>query len=138
MKITKIRSEGLSALSYLVSSGTEGFVIDPRRDASVYHELATESGITITHIFETHRNEDYVTGSLELQSLIPKSEICHSKETKFGFGEIALSDGEEFKIGNLKVTCMNTPGHTDDSMCYLVADTSNSDPSVMFTGDTLF
>ncbi|MGY5858033.1 MAG: rhodanese-like domain-containing protein [Candidatus Thorarchaeota archaeon] len=139
MRITTIRSEGLAALSYLVSSRNEAMVIDPRRDASIYHNLAKESGIKITHIFETHRNEDYVTGSVELQSYIPDAEIGHSKETKFGYGDLDISDGEEFKIGSLKVTCLNTPGHTDDSMCYVVADTAvGLHPTNMFTGDTLF
>jgi len=139
MRITTIRSEGLAALSYFVSSKSEVMVIDPRRDALVYHNLAKESGVKITHIFETHRNEDYVTGSLELQSYFPDAEIGHSKATKFGYGDLDLSDGEEFKIGTLRVTCLNTPGHTDDSMCYVVADTAiGPNPIVMFTGDTLF
>ncbi|MHA1288867.1 MAG: MBL fold metallo-hydrolase, partial [Candidatus Thorarchaeota archaeon] len=139
MRITTVRSEGLAALSYFVCSKKEAMVIDPRRDASVYHNLTKESGINITHIFETHRNEDYVTGSVELQSYVPESEIGHSRETKFGYGDLNLADGEEFKIGELKVTCLNTPGHTDDSMCYVVADTAvGFNPIVMFTGDTLF
>lgn len=139
MRITIIRSEGLAALSYFVSSEDEAMVIDPRRDALVYHNLATKSDTRITQIFETHRNEDYVIGSLELQSHVPDAEIGHSKATKFGYGENNLADGETFQIGNMKVTCLNTPGHTDDSMCYVVADTSvGLEPIVVFTGDTLF
>jgi len=139
MRITTIRSEGLAALSYFVSSENEAIVIDPRRDALVYHNLAINSDTRITHIFETHRNEDYVIGSLELQSHIPDAEIGHSRATKFGYGDNSISDGETFQIGNMKVTCLNTPGHTDDSMCYVVADTSvGPEPIVVFTGDTLF
>ena len=139
MRITTIRSEGLAALSYFVSSDNEAVVIDPRRDASIYHNLAKESDIKITYIFETHRNEDYVTGSFELKSYTPDAKIGHSKETKFRYGDLDLSDEEEFKIGKLKVTCVSTPGHTDDSMCYVVVDTTvGPDPIVMFTGDTLF
>ncbi|MBE0527533.1 MAG: MBL fold metallo-hydrolase, partial [Candidatus Thorarchaeota archaeon] len=93
----------------------------------------------ITHIFETHRNEDYVAGSLELQSYVADAEIGHSKATQFGYGDITISDGEMFQIGMMSVTCLNTPGHTDDSMCYAVADTTVSpNPIVVFTGDTLF
>ncbi|MHA1863757.1 MAG: MBL fold metallo-hydrolase [Candidatus Thorarchaeota archaeon] len=139
MRITTIRSEGLAALSYFVSSENEAIVIDPRRDALVYHNLAIKSDIRITHIFETHRNEDYVIGSLELQSHVPDAEIGHSQATKFGYGDNSISDGETFQIGNMKVTCLNTPGHTDDSICYVVADTSvGPEPTVVFTGDTLF
>ncbi len=139
MRITTIRSEGIAALSYFVSSKKEAFVIDPRRDALVYHNLAKESDCKITHIFETHRNEDYVIGSLELQSYNLSADICHSKATKFGYGDIELADDEEFKIGHMKVVCRNTPGHTNDSMCYIVTDlSSSSGNTIMFTGDTLF
>lgn len=139
MRITTIRSEGLAAQSYFVSSKNEAVVIDPRRDALVYHNLAKELDCKISHIFETHRNEDYVIGSLELQSYNPSAEICHSKATKFGYGNMDLADGEDFKVGSLKIICRNTPGHTDDSMCYVVTNSSTSpNQTVMFTGDTLF
>ena len=139
MRITTVRSEGIAALSYIVTTKDKAMVVDPRRDALVYHVMAKDLNCKITHIFETHRNEDYVTGSLELQSYYPSAKICHSKATKFGFGNIDLEDGEEFKIGSIKVTCRNTPGHTDDSMCYLVTEASTSpSQAAMFTGDTLF
>lgn len=139
MKITTIRSEGLAALSYYVSSDGEAFVIDPRRDALVYDELANEENARIRYIFETHRNEDLVTGSLELKDLIPEAEICHSDATNFGFGDHSLADEDEFTVGGMRIRCINTPGHTDDSMCYAVSDTSiGADPVVVFTGDTLF
>ncbi|MFW9893225.1 MAG: rhodanese-like domain-containing protein [Candidatus Thorarchaeota archaeon] len=139
MRITTIRSEGLSALSYFVSSGDEALVIDPRRDAYIYAQLAEEKGVQISHIFETHLNEDYVIGSLELQNRAPDSKIAHSKETSFKYGNIRLHDEDTFNVGNMHVTCLHTPGHTDDSMCYVIADESVSpDPIVAFTGDTLF
>jgi hydroxyacylglutathione hydrolase len=139
MKITTIRSEGIAALSYLVSSEGYGVVIDPRRDASIYHELAAREDVEIVYIFETHRNEDYVIGSLELQSLVPTAEVGHSNATNFQYGEHSLADGETFKIGKMQITCCSTPGHTDDSMCYVLSDQSvGSDPIVAFTGDTLF
>ncbi|MFX1485446.1 MAG: MBL fold metallo-hydrolase, partial [Promethearchaeota archaeon] len=139
MRITTIRSEGLSALSYFVSSGDEALVIDPRRDAHIYVQLAEDKGVQISHIFETHRNEDYVIGSLELQNVAHDSKIAHSRETAFKYGDIRLQDGDVFNVGNMHVTCLYTPGHTNDSMCYVVADRSvSTDPIVAFTGDTLF
>jgi hydroxyacylglutathione hydrolase len=139
MKITTIKSQGLAALSYYVSSNDEAFVIDPRRDAEVYYELAREENAKIRYIFETHRNEDFVTGSLELKEMVPDAEICHSDQTSFGFGDQSLSDDEEIEVDGMKVRCMNTPGHTFDSMCYVISDLSiGQDPAVVFTGDTLF
>jgi hydroxyacylglutathione hydrolase len=139
MRIRTIKSEGIAALSYFISSGSEAMVVDPRRDASIYREIALEEGVEITYIFETHRNEDYVTGSLELKNMVPEARIGHSDQTNFRFGDDSLSDEETIKIGNMRVTSLQTPGHTDDSICYLVADLSvGADPIVAFTGDTLF
>ncbi len=139
MRIRTIRSEGLAALSYFVSSGSEAMVVDPRRDAAIYHQIADGEGVEITHIFETHRNEDLVIGSLELKNLLPEARICHSNQTNFKYGDDHLADGETFVIGNMHVTCLQTPGHTLDSVCYAVGDRSvGSDPIVAFTGDTLF
>lgn len=114
-------------------------VIDPRRDVEIYRQLAIEEGVEIVHIFETHRNEDFVTGSLELQAIFPDARIGHSNQTNFQFGDDSISDSETFTVGKMKVTCIQTPGHTLDSICYLVADGSvGSNPSIAFTGDTLF
>ncbi|MBD3406950.1 MAG: MBL fold metallo-hydrolase [Candidatus Lokiarchaeota archaeon] len=139
MKITTIKQDGLAHLSYFVSSDDEAIVIDPRRDAQIYIDLANKHQVEIKYVFETHRNEDYVIGSLELQNRYPSLKIGHSKETKFKYGEIKLGDEDEFKVGSVKVVAMHTPGHTNDSMCYMLIDSSvSNDPIVIFTGDTLF
>jgi hydroxyacylglutathione hydrolase len=139
VRITTVRSKGLSHLSYLVTSMDEAMVIDPRRDAAIYAEMAKEQQVSISHIFETHRNEDYVIGSLELRSYVPEVKIGHSKRTKFGYGDLNIADGDQFTVGSMRITCANTPGHTMDSICYICADESVSkDPLVVFTGDTLF
>jgi hydroxyacylglutathione hydrolase len=139
MRITTVRSEGLAQLSYFVSSEGEAMVIDPRRDVDVYLKLAAESHSQISHVFETHRNEDYVVGSLEIKYHVPSVQIAHSKETGFKYGDISIAHHESFRIGDMQVTCLHTPGHTDDSICYLVADTSvGPTPLLVFTGDTLF
>lgn len=139
MKITTIRSAGLAHLSYFVSSKSEAMVIDPRRDCDIYVELANSEEANIVNIFETHRNEDYVTGSLELQELVPNSRIGHSNATNFGFGDDSISDEESFRVGEIRITALQTPGHTNDSICYAVSDSSmGPDILVLFTGDTLF
>ncbi len=139
MRIRTIKSEGIAALSYFVSSRREAMVIDPRRDAAIYKQLADEDDVEITHIFETHRNEDYVIGSLELKAMVPESRIGHSNQTNFHYGDDSIADGETFTIGKMSISCIQTPGHTDDSICYAVADRSvGPNPIVTFTGDTLF
>jgi hydroxyacylglutathione hydrolase len=79
MKVDVIKSEGLAHNSYLLVSDGEAAVIDPRRDCAIYAEQASRSCAKIKYILETHRNEDYVIGSLELQNMT-EAEIAHSKE----------------------------------------------------------
>jgi len=138
MLLDIIKSKGLAHNSYFLSDGEEALVVDPRRDCMVYTQLAKRDCVKIKYIMETHRNEDYVTGSLELQD-ITNAEIAHSKETPFKYGDHNLSDGETLNVGNLKIKALYTSGHTNDSMCYVVYESANSnDPMMVFTGDTLF
>ncbi len=138
LRVIPVKQEGLAHISYFVVSDHEAVVIDPRRDADIYFDMAAETGSKIVWVLETHRNEDYVIGSLEIQDRSPSTTIGHSDKTEFKYGE-SLRDGEQITVSQMKITCINTPGHTDDSMCYLMADTSVSeDPIVCFTGDTLF
>lgn len=69
MLLEKIKSDGLAQLSYILGDGDEAIVIDPRRDCDVYLDIAAHEGMCITHIFETHRNEDFAIGSLDLARL---------------------------------------------------------------------
>ena len=137
MLLEIIKSKGLAHNSYFLADGEEALVIDPRRDCLVYTQLAKRECTKIKYILETHRNEDYVIGSLELQNLT-EAEIAHSKETHFKYGEHNLGDGETLNIGSLKLKALYTPGHTNDSMCYVVYDSLSNDPLMAFTGDTLF
>ncbi|AKB29012.1 Metallo-beta-lactamase family protein [Methanosarcina siciliae T4/M] len=138
MIFERIKSEGLAHLSYLIGSGDEAIVIDPRRDCQVYFDLARSKGMTIKYIFETHRNEDYVIGSLELEKLTGAG-IYHGSGVDFKYGNIIKKDGQEFGFGALKLTAMHTPGHTDESMSYALTDPdAGKEPIMVFTGDALF
>ena len=137
MIIKKIKSDGLAHLSYFVGLEHEALVIDPRRDCQVYLDMAQREGMTILHIFETHRNEDYVIGSLELAHLTGAT-IYHGAGLDFKYGE-PLKDGQEFRFGKTKITALHTPGHTDESMSYTLTDLdTGKDPLMVFTGDALF
>ena len=114
-------------------------IIDPRRDTDIYFDIAKQNKAEIRYVFETHRNEDYVIGSCDVKHRAPSSQIGHSDATRFKYGDLQIADGDVFTVGKIRVTCLNTPGHTDDSMCYLLSDESvGSDPVAVFTGDTLF
>ena len=138
MKLYTVRSEGLAHNSYFLSDGEEAAVIDPRRDCKIYMRLAHKECVRMKYVFETHRNEDYVIGSLDLKRLT-QAEICHSKQLAFKYGEHNLDDGEILKVGNLQIKALYTPGHTDESLCYAVSNIEKSaQPTMIFSGDTLF
>ncbi|MFC1910078.1 MBL fold metallo-hydrolase [Chloroflexota bacterium] len=137
MFFQRIKSEGIAHNSYMVASGSEAFVVDPRRDCQVYVDLARQEGVRIRYIFETHGNEDYVVGSLELQQSTG-AEIFHGPGLEWKYGNM-LSERQEFIIGRLKLTAIGTPGHTHESMSYVLTDISTGNEAVIvFTGDALF
>ena len=114
-------------------------IIDPRRDTDIYFDIAKQNKTEIRYVFETHRNEDYVIGSCDVKHRVPSAQIGHSDTTRFKYGDLQIADGDIFTVGKIRVTCLNTPGHTDDSMCYVLSDESvGSDPVAILTGDTLF
>src|SRR4030043_429991 len=133
MILERIKSEGIAHNSYLIGSGSDAAVIDPRRDCQIYVDLAQQKGLRIKYIFETHRNEDYVIGSIELRK-ISGAAIYHGTGLDWKYGNTSL-DGQEFQIGSLKLTAIHTPGHTDESTSYALADLASGKATVMvFTG----
>jgi hydroxyacylglutathione hydrolase len=137
MIFERIKSEGIAHNSYLIGSENDAAVIDPRRDCQVYIDLAQQRGLKIKYIFETHRNEDYSIGSVELNHFTG-ADIYHGLGLAWKYGN-TLREGQQFQIGKLRLTAIHTPGHTDESMSYAVADLSTGEATVMvFTGDALF
>jgi hydroxyacylglutathione hydrolase len=136
MLFERIESEGLAHYSYLIGDGKEAVVIDPRRDCGVYVEKASKAGFRIKYILETHRNEDYVIGSVELAARAD-AEIWHADDQMdYQYGQ-PVEDGQVWRVGRLKVEAMHTPGHTPGSMSYLIYDHEGA-PWAVFTGDALF
>lgn len=139
MDIQTFKAKGLAQLSYLVSSGSKAFIIDPQLDCEQYIEAALKANVAITCIFETHRNEDFISGAAALAKYydIPVYHGQHSDGTIEYASYVA--DGDSFDIGDLHVKVIETPGHTKDSICISVADTAISKEEIaLFTGDTLF
>ncbi len=136
MLFERIVSKGLAHYSYLVGDKNEAVVIDPRRDCQIYADKSTAEGMRILHILETHRNEDYLIGSLELARLTG-AEIWHAdSQWEYRYGK-AVKDGQRWKVGRLEIEALHTPGHTPGLMSYLLRDPSGI-PWVLFSGDTLF
>jgi hydroxyacylglutathione hydrolase len=137
MILERLKSKVVAHLSYFVASHTSAFVVDPQRDVQPYIDLAKRHEVNIKHIFETHRNEDYVIGSVELAEASGAS-IHHGAWPDFMYGE-TLKDGESFTVGHLEVTAIHTPGHTPGCYSFSVVDAlTGKQPAMVFTGDTLF
>jgi hydroxyacylglutathione hydrolase len=137
MLIQTIKSEIVSHLSYIIGSNNEAAVIDPRRDCQVYVDIADKWGTKIKYIFETHRNEDYVTGSLELKKRT-NATVFHGPGLDWKFGK-TIQNNQEINFGLLKITALHTPGHSPESTSYVLSDLESSNqPIMVFTGDTLF
>lgn len=134
MFVERIISEGLSHFSYIAGDEDEAFVIDPRRDIDAYIKIAETNCCAIKFVFETHRNEDYLIGSLRLEKETG-CRIIHSNRLDFGYGEPA-SEGEMFDIGGMKLKILETPGHSPESLSFVFF--SSGEPWCVFTGDTLF
>jgi hydroxyacylglutathione hydrolase len=136
MLFERIESEGFSHYSYLFGADDAAAVVDPRRDCLVYAENAAREGMRIRYIFETHRNEDYLSGSLELASMTG-AEVWHAdRQWDYRYGT-AVQDGQKWRVGGLLIKAMLSPGHTPGMMSYLLHDGEGA-PWIVFTGDALF
>ena len=137
MWFERIVAEGLSHNSYMIGSGGKAAVIDPRRDCGVYLILADRHDTVITHIFETHRNEDYVSGAPELAHRC-NAPVYHGSRMDFAYGN-GVREGDRFTLGTLELSVIETPGHTEESITLVLVDTEVSrEPYMVFSGDTLF
>ena len=132
-----IKSEGLAHKSYFIGSKGEAAIIDPRRDCDRYVDYSKKYQMKITHIFETHINEDYVIGSKELSKRVG-AEIYHGNNPEYSYGNV-VAQGDKFKIGDIELEILETPGHTTESISITLKDKGVSDDVYMvFTGDALF
>ncbi|CAJ37779.1 MBL fold metallo-hydrolase [Methanocella arvoryzae] len=140
MILRNLKAEGLAHNTYFIASGEEAVVIDPRREPADLREcldLARESGAIIRYILETHRNEDFVHGSLELEKMTGAT-IYHGASLPFKYGQ-PLRDGDRITFDKLSILTMETPGHTPESLTYVLYDQKYPDePLATFTGDALF
>jgi glyoxylase-like metal-dependent hydrolase (beta-lactamase superfamily II)/rhodanese-related sulfurtransferase len=136
MYVKQLYTGCLSEAAYFIESNGEAAVIDPLRDTELYTELAKEQNATIKYIFETHFHADFVSGHLDLARQT-KATIVYGPHTETTYPVHIAKDGEIFKIGNITLEVIHTPGHTLESSCYLLRDENNK-PYCIFTGDTLF
>jgi glyoxylase-like metal-dependent hydrolase (beta-lactamase superfamily II)/rhodanese-related sulfurtransferase len=136
MKIEQIYTGCLAEAAYYIESNGEAAIIDPLREVGPYLAKADKNGAKIKYIFETHFHADFVSGHIDLAEKTGAT-IVYGPTATTAFQAHVAADGEQFKIGDLTITTLHTPGHTLESTCYLLTDANGKDYCI-FTGDTLF
>jgi hydroxyacylglutathione hydrolase len=136
MKIEQIYTGCLAEAAYYIESNGEAAIIDPLREVQPYLKKANDAGATIKYIFETHFHADFVSGHIDLARQSGAS-IIYGPTAKTTFDSHIAVDGEEFKIGDLTIRTLHTPGHTPESTTYLLLG-KDGRPYCIFSGDTLF
>src|SRR5271165_3824250 len=128
----------LAHASYMLGSEGEAVVVDPQRDVEIYLEAAQKQNLQIRHIFETHLHADFVSGHRELAARTGAT-IYIGKAAGATFPHVDVTDGFELRVGKLRISALETPGHTPESICLVIADEEKSErPWAALTGDTLF
>jgi hydroxyacylglutathione hydrolase len=128
----------LAQASYLIGDGGEAAVVDPRRDIEEYVEEARANGFTIRHVIETHLHADFVSGHREL-SARTGAKIHLGAAAGAKFEHVAVREGDELRVGSVRLRFLETPGHTPESVSILVFESVEAEiPAAVLTGDTLF
>lgn len=144
MFFQQIYDKTLAQASYFIGcqAKNEAIIIDAKRDIDTYLHIAEQNNMRITHIAETHIHADFLTGSRELAQVTGANLYLSDEggaDWQYEFPHVGLKDGDTIKVGNLTLDVIHTPGHTPESICFLLRDHPASDKPVMiFTGDFVF
>lgn len=136
MKVEQIYTGCLAQGAYYIESNGEVAIIDPLREVQSYIDKANENNAKIKYIFETHFHADFVSGHITLAEKTG-AKIIFGPNATTSFEAHIAKDEEVFKLGNLSIKVLHTPGHTMESTTYLLHDEAGKDHA-LFTGDTLF
>jgi hydroxyacylglutathione hydrolase len=135
--ILTIQTPSLGDRSYLVSDGTVAFVVDPQRDIDRVLALTASRGIAVTHVFESHIHNDYVTGGLALARATGAAYHVNAADA-VAFDRIPIIDGDVVPVGpSMRVRVIATPGHTFTHLAYALEDTATGEALAVFTGGSL-
>ena len=136
MVIEQIYTNCLAQGAYFIESNGEVAIIDPLREIDSYINKADKLNAKIKYIFETHFHADFVSGHVTLSEKTGAN-IVYGPLANPTYDAIIAEDKQEFKIGNITIIALHTPGHTMESTTYLLRDKDGKDHCI-FSGDTLF
>ena len=133
--VIPIETPGLGDRTYLVHDGAVALVVDPQRDYDRVLAVAEEASVRITHVFETHIHNDYVTGGLALSREVGAAYHVNADDP-VAFERVGVADGDVVEVGDtMRVTAVHTPGHTHTHLSYALA--TEEGPVAVFTGGSL-
>ena len=137
MKIKQFEDKNLSHYSYAILSDCEKKIvlIDPARNPQQYIDYAKENDAQITGVIETHPHADFVSSHLEFHKTLG-AKIYAGKLVNALYPHQTFDDGDHIQLGKIKLSAINTPGHSPDSICILLEHDGKQ--KAIFTGDTLF
>ena len=136
MNVEQIYTGCLAQGAYYIESKGEVAIIDPLREVKPYLDRAKLDDAKIKYIFETHFHADFVSGHVTLAKETD-APIIYGPNANPSFDAIIAKDGQEFKLGDVTIIALHTPGHTMESTTYLLKDKDGKDHAI-FSGDTLF
>ncbi|MBT8273029.1 MAG: MBL fold metallo-hydrolase [Bacteroidia bacterium] len=136
MKVEQLFTGCLAEMAYYIESNGEAAIIDPLRETEPYIRMAESDNAKIKYIFLTHFHADFVSGHVDLAKKTGAT-IVYGPNAETSFDFHSGKDNEEFKIGDVTLKLLHTPGHTMESSSYLLIDDQGKTPYV-FTGDCLF
>ncbi|WP_426429619.1 MBL fold metallo-hydrolase [Winogradskyella sp. HB-48] len=136
MKIEQLYTGCLAQGAYYIESQGEVAIIDPLRETQQYIDKAKANNAKIKYVLETHFHADFVSGHVDLAEKTGAT-IVFGPGAKTAYNIYSASDGEELKLGELTIKVLHTPGHTLESVTYLLKDKNGKDYAI-FSGDTLF
>ncbi|UMG91620.1 MBL fold metallo-hydrolase [Nocardioides sp. TF02-7] len=135
LTVRTLETPSLGDRSYVVHDGEVAFVVDPQRDVDRVLEVLADDGVRLTHVFETHIHNDYVTGGLALARATGAAYLVNS-EDQVSFDRTPIADGEVVEVGDrMRVRAIATPGHTFTHLSYALSD--REEPYAVFTGGSL-
>lgn len=136
MNLQQLYTNCLAQGAYYVSSNGEAAIVDPLRETGPYLDLLRKNGDKLKYVFETHFHADFVSGHVDLAAETGAT-IVFGPGASTTYSSHVAKDGEVFRLGNVGIRVLHTPGHTPESSCFLLYDEKGTEQAV-FTGDTLF
>src|SRR5918994_130664 len=132
----RIFDEGLAQSSYVIACDRtrEAAVVDRVRDRAVSAGMPRQYGLAVTLAVETHVHADFVSGARELSALGART--IAGPGAGLGFDHHESRDGETFRVGDITLQTIHTPGHTPEHISVLIGEPGK--PTRLLTGDTLF